>query len=302
MSMASGYGSGTPTLAQGNAGGAPAGANKGGLGGAPVNYTPVNSLAGTGYNAAPATSVNASAAPATGAAPATTAAPVAGGFNANQAAADALQLGMAGTIAAGTYSPMNASQGMDAYYNPYEQNVVNSTMRDLMKGQRMSLNDMDFAASAAGAFGGSRHGIEGAETRGLYADKAYDAVSKLRQDGFNTALGAAQFDVDQQTAANTNMLSAADQLAAMGQQSFDAGQTIEANQMRYGIIDQGLQQALIDAAKGQFGGYTSAPGTSTQFVNNALGSTPAPESQTQTDTYQPGMFDYLKLAASLVPT
>jgi len=291
MSMASGYGSGTPTLAQGNAGGAPAGANKGGLGGAPANYTPVNSLAGTGYNAAPATSVNASAAPATTAA---------GGFNANQAAADALQLGMAGTIAAGTYSPMNASQGMDAYYNPYTQNVVDSTMRDLMKGQRMSMNDMDFAASNAGAFGGSRHGIEGAETRGLYADKAFDAVSKLRQDGFDTALGAAQFDVDQQTAANTNMLSAADQLAAMGQQSFDAGQTIEANQMRYGIMDQGIQQALIEAAKGQFGGYTGAPGTSTQYVNNALGVTPTPE--TQSRTYEPGMFDYLQLVAGLVPT
>jgi len=290
MGMASGYGSGTPTLAQGNAGGAPAGANKGGLGGAPANYTPVNSFtANSLQSAAPATSVNASAAP------------VAGGFNANQAAADALQLGMAGTIAAGTYSPMNASQGMDAYYNPYEQNVVNSTMRDLMKGQRMSINDMDFAASNAGAFGGSRHGIESAETRGLYADKAYDAVSKLRQDGFNTALGAAQFDVGQQTAANTNMLSAADQLAAMGQQSFDAGQTIEANQMRYGIIDQGIQQALIEAAKGQFGGYTGAPGASTQYVNNALGVTPTPETQTQTEEYQPGMFDYLQLAASLVP-
>ena len=289
MGLAYGYGSGTPTLAQGNAGGAPAGANKGGLGGAPANYTPVNSL----QSAAPATSVNASAAPAT------TAAPVPGGFNANQAAADALQLGMAGTIAAGTYSPMNASQGMDAYYNPYEQNVVDSTMRDLMKGQRMSLNDMDFAASSAGAFGGSRHGIEGAETRGLYADKAFDAVSKLRQDGFNTALGAAQFDVEQQTAANTNMLSAADQLAAMGQQSFDAGQIIEANQMRYGIMDQGLQQALIEAAKGQFGGYTAAPGDSTQHMNTALQVTPAPE--TTTSTYDPGMFDYLKLAASLVP-
>ena len=289
MGLAYGYGSGTPTLAQGNAGGAPAGANKGGLGGAPANYTPVNSL----QSAAPATSVNASAAPAT------TAAPVPGGFNANQAAADALQLGMAGTIAAGTYSPMNASQGMDAYYNPYTQNVVDSTMRDLMKGQRMSLNDMDFAASNAGAFGGSRHGIEGAETRGLYADKAFDAVSKLRQDGFNTALGAAQFDVGQQTAANANMLSAADQLAAMGQQSFDAGQTIEANQMRYGIMDQGLQQALIEAAKGQFGGYTAAPGDSTQHMNTALQVTPAPE--TTTSTYDPGMFDYLKLAASLVP-
>ena len=71
--------------------------------------------------------------------------------------------------------------------------------------------------------------------------------------------------------------------------------------MRYGIMDQGIQQALIEAARGQFGGYTGAPGTSTQYVNNALGSTPAPVSNTQTEEYQPGMFDYLKLAASLVP-
>jgi len=70
--------------------------------------------------------------------------------------------------------------------------------------------------------------------------------------------------------------------------------------MRYGIMDQGIQQALIEAAKGQFGGYTGAPGTSTQYVNNALGVTPTPE--TQSRTYEPGMFDYLQLVAGLVPT
>jgi hypothetical protein len=55
-----------------------------------------------------------------------------------------------------------------------------------------------------------------------------------------------------------------------------------------------LQQALIDAAKQQYAGYTGAPASSIGYVTSALGATPVP--QTTTTSKQPGLFDWLTLA------
>ena len=220
-------------------------------------------------------------------------------FNVNQAASGALQ-GAMGTTAQGMqYQPIQAANLMGSYQNPYEQQVVDRTMRDLGTAQAQSLNQLDAQASAANAFGGSRHGVEAAETRGNYAQKAIDAVGGLRNQGFNTALGAAQFDVGNRNNAMATRLGAANQMAGLGNQAFNIGQTIQGNQMRDGIMQQGLQQALIDAAKQQFAGYTGAPMTSLNAMNSTLGITPTPT--TKTSTYKPGLLDYLTVGASMVP-
>ena len=218
-------------------------------------------------------------------------------FNVNQAASGALQ-GAMGTTAQGMqYQPMQAANLMGSYQNPYEQQVVDRTLRDLGTAQSQSLNQLDAQAGAANAFGGSRHGIEGAETRGLYAQKAIDAVGGLRNQGFNTALGAAQFDVGNRNNAMATRLGAANQMAGLGNQAFNIGQTIQNNQMRDGMMEQGLQQALIDAARNQYAGYTGAPIASTGPMNAALGITPAPT--TSTTSRDPGLFDWLSIGAMM---
>ena len=58
-----------------------------------------------------------------------------------------------------------------------------------------------------------------------------------------------------------------------------------------------MQQALIDAGKQNFAGYTGQPQQSIGYVTQALGATPVP--QTKTTTKQPGLFDYLTLGASM---
>jgi len=57
-----------------------------------------------------------------------------------------------------------------------------------------------------------------------------------------------------------------------------------------------MEQALIDAAKAQYAGYTGAPVQGLGYVSQALGATTVPT--TTTTTKQPGLFDYLTLAAS----
>ncbi len=67
--------------------------------------------------------------------------------------------------------------------------------------------------------------------------------------------------------------------------------------MQQGLMQQGLQQQLIDAARGQYAGAVGAPQQSLGLPLAALGATPVPQSTTQTQ--KPGLFNYLQLGASL---
>ena len=303
-----------------------------------------------------------------------------GNFNVNQAAAGGLQQAMQGTQQAMGYSPaqiqatgynptMQSSVGnqqgfgynagqlagsdLSAYENPYEDQVVQNTLRDIGSAQEMSLNQMGAQATQANAFGGSRHGIAEAETRKNFADQALNSVAGLRQQGFNQALQNRQFDIGQQTAAdqygagsaqaaqaaniarmqNINAqnaaaqtganqylsnnlmsaqqqnianqmsnqgarLSAANQMGALGQQAFNTGQSIQNQQAQQGILQQGMQQALIDAAKAQYAGYTGSPMQALSAPLAALGSTPNQSSTT--NSMNPGLFNYLQLGANVI--
>ena len=305
---------------------APLAAGKGGTGGQPAMPTPAPSAS------APAGPQYAPMAPQ-------------GGFNVNQASAGALQQSMQGAQAGmgfqpGTIRPTGyqastvgagqlAGKDLDPYTNPYESQVVQQTLSDLGGAQEQQLNQMGAQASAANAFGGSRHGIAEAETRKGFADRATQAVSGLRQAGFTQAQQAAQADINTaQQAAMANMgarnvasqygagnamsaqqqnianqmaaqgmrMGAGSQLGQLGQQAFGIGQTLQQGQTQQGLLQQGLQQALIDAARGQYAGYTGAPGAALSAPLAALGVTPTPQSTTASK--QPGLFDYLSLGAT----
>ena len=219
-----------------------------------------------------------------------------GDFNLNQASAGAMQKSMQGAqngmqFDAGQLAGSDLSQ----YTNPYENQVVQQTLTDLGGAQEQQLNQMGANATAAGAFGGSRHGIAEAETRRGFADTAAQAVSGLRQAGYTQAGQAAQNDINNRMANERMRMDAGSQLSQYGNQAFNTGQTIQQNQMQQGLMQQGLQQALIDAARGQYQGFTNAPIGSLSPSLAALGATP--DQSTTTKSKQPGLFDYLSLGA-----
>ena len=118
-----------------------------------------------------------------------------------------------------------------------------------------------------------------------------DTAARMRQQGFNTALGASQADMQRQ-------MGAAQQLAGMGQQSFNYGQSISNQQMQQGAMQQALQQQLINAAKQQFAGYAGQPNTSMNtFMSGISG---MPNMGGQTSSFNPGLFNYLQLGASMM--
>lgn len=236
------------------------------------------------------------------------------GGNVFQQSQQALTGAMQGASRAGMFQPMNvragtAVDGISTYMNPYTQQVIDTSMADLERQRQMQQNQTGAQATAARAFGGSRHGLAEAETNRAFAQQGGQLASQLRQQGFNTALGASQQDVANRMqaaianqgagmqAANLN-LSAAGQLGNLAQTGFNMGQSIGQQQFQQGEMLRALNQALIDAAKGQYGGFTGAPATGLQNLFGGVGAANMGQ-QTQTATQKRGLFDYISAFAGL---
>ena len=95
-----------------------------------------------------------------------------------------------------------AAGGIQTYMNPYTQQVIDTSMADLERQRQTQMNQMGAQASAAGAFGGSREGVAQSLTNEAFARQGGQLASGLRQQGFQTALGASQQDVSNQLQAD----------------------------------------------------------------------------------------------------
>ena len=221
------------------------------------------------------------------------------GFDVNQASAGALQGAMQGTAAGMGYQPqMIAQTDLSAYTNPFETQVVDQALSDLERSRLMQQNQLGFQAGASGAYGGSRHGISEAETNRAFADQAARTAAGLRQAGFQNAQQLASQDISTGLQGAQQRLSAASQMGQLGQQAFNTSGAIQDRQAQQGLMQQGLQQALIDAARNQFAGYANAPNAALAAPLAALGVTPTAGGTTTTSS-SPGLFDYLGLGAGL---
>jgi len=166
--------------------------------------------------------------------------------------------------------------------NPYENQVVQATMRDVGQQALKAQNVLGAQAQQAGAFGGSRHGIAEAEMAKNYTQQMADQSARMRQSGYNQAMN--------------NAFTAAQGLQGAGQQAFGMGQAVNQQQMQQGAMQQAAMQSLIDAAKNQFQGYTKGPQAGLAAMFGGAGLTEG--TRGSSDTYQPGLFDYLTSAAS----
>lgn len=105
-------------------------------------------------------------------------------------------------INAGQY---NASQIVDAdmgrYMSPYTQNVVDTTVAQMEKDAARQQNDLSAAAQNAKAFGGSRQAMQQAIQGAESTQKIGQTTAGLREQAYNKALEAAQYDVTARNAA-----------------------------------------------------------------------------------------------------
>jgi hypothetical protein len=179
---------------------------------------------------------------------------------------------------ANLFNQAAAGPNINQFMNPYTSDVIGRTGMDLARQAEMQRNTLGAQATAAGAFGGSRHGVAEGTMMGGYGRAFGDIAAQQRQQGFNTALQAAQ-----------NQQGIQSGLAGQG---FGFGQAINQQQFQQGEMQRALNQQLIDAARGQYGGFTGAPAASLNLPLAALGAGNMGQ-QTTTERSRPGLLQYL---------
>lgn len=198
------------------------------------------------------------------------------------------QLGQAGEAygASAQYNPAQFGQQVSQFQNPYTSAVTDQTMTDIERQRQMAINTTGAQATAAGAFGGSRHGVAEALTNQGFADTSANMFANLNNQGFQNAAGN-MFQAQNQS------MQGAQGLANTANLGFGMGQQLQNQQWQQGAAQQAMQQQIIDAARGQFAGYTGSPnaGLATQLaaINGV------PYGQTSTSSSSPGLLNVLSL-------
>jgi hypothetical protein len=160
-----------------------------------------------------------------------------------------------------------------------------------------------FGASAANQAAATNMAARNAAAQfgaGAQNQMALSNMGALNQAGqFGAQQGMAAQLANQAAAmqANQGRLGAAAQMGLLGQQAFNTSGAIQDRQQREGLMQQGLQQSIIDAARNQFRGYANAPNVALAAPLAAIGVTPYPQSSSSSSS--PGLFDYLGLGAGL---
>ena len=160
-------------------------------------------------------------------------------------------------------APVGAQQ-INQYLNPYQNYVTDEI------GRQAQIQSNQIAGNAvnAGAFGGGREGVQQAELQG----RALNAMGQAQQQGFNTALGAAQ---NQQQLG----LRAGQQLGqmGMGQQQMAQG---DINQlMASGGVQRQLAQQTLDAQRQSTLQQQYEPYQRAEFLSNLYAAGPKSSSQ-----------------------
>lgn len=158
-----------------------------------------------------------------------------------------------------------SGQGYQDFMNPYMDSVVNQTMNDISRqGQQQQLQAAGNSIGA-GAFGGSRQGVQQAEIGRNMLDTQARASGDLRSQGFTNAMNTAGTAFEnQQTRIGQagqaygqlgqglgslagGMTSAGTSMAGLGSSAQAMGQSDTDQLYQYGSYEQGQQQAEIDA-------------------------------------------------------
>jgi len=180
------------------------------------------------------------------------------------------------------------------FYNPYQNDVINAVKGDFAHERSAALDQVGAGAVAAGAFGGTRHGIAEGQALGDIARAEASTIAGIRQGGYNTALQAAL----QNRATMGNLgLSAAGLLNLYNQQGATA-------QIALGDVQRGIQQQGYDTGFEEFMRQQQAPYQRVGLLQGYLASAPYGTTSTtkSSGNFWSGVGGALGLGASYLPS
>jgi hypothetical protein len=159
---------------------------------------------------------------------------------------------------------------MQQYMNPYQQQVIDAAMGDMNRQRQMMLQGVGDQAQAAGAFGGSRHGVAEAETNRGAMDAMSRTIAGLRQQGYDQASGLAMQDIMNQMAGQGLNLQAAGMMGDLGnmyqQMGLQGGEALQ----NLGLAPLNLRLGVLAGTPGGLGGTSSSSswGSNTSMGEN----------------------------------
>ena len=186
-----------------------------------------------------------------------------------------------------------APTDLSAYTNPYQQQVIDRTIAEINRQGDLARNQLAAQGVGAGAFGGSRFGVQSAELERNIADSRARALAQLNAQNYTQALQTAQtaFENQQrrQQAQSGLYGGIASLYGALGQQQAGiGGQQLGAAQLQQsaGVRDiatlqqlgqeqQRQQQAVLDAHRGNIQRQQYEPYSRVAFLSDIYKGAPS---------------------------
>ena len=179
---------------------------------------------------------------------------------------------LANQYATGATQMAANAPNINQFLNPYQSYVTNEIGR---QGQ-IAQNQLSASAIDAGAFGGGRQGVQQAELQ----NRTLQAMGQAQAQGFQTALGAAQTQRQQQLAGGQMLGQLGAQQQAMSLADINA-------QMQAGAVQRGIGQRALDAQRATELQRAYEPYQRVEFMKGIMTNLPTTQSSI-TATTSPG--------------
>jgi hypothetical protein len=174
------------------------------------------------------------------------------------------------------------------YLNPYREAAIQPAIQAILDQQAAAQKRVGAAATSAGAFGDSRHGIMEASVDEATSQALGDTVGRFMSEGFDKSMAARSSDLDRFL--STDKLNA-DFVEQALKRQFEGTQAAGSEQMKNiqallasGSLQQGQQQAKNDATYEEFLRKYGHNFSVLEALSAALTSAPYSKTSTTTET------------------
>lgn len=165
-------------------------------------------------------------------------------------------MGTAGQALMGSARAFDPRQGIGAFMNPYQQQVIDEAIRQINRQGDIAQQNLSAQAIRSGAFGGTREGVQRAELGRNLAEMQNQAILGGLQQGYGQALNASQQAFEAQQGRQFGVGQALGQLGQLQSQQGLMGSQIAGQQA--GIL--GNQAQLYQQAAQGIGGLAGQQG------------------------------------------
>lgn len=189
------------------------------------------------------------------------------------------QLAQALTAAqqAAGYSPAQFQQNVQGFMSPYQESVVDATMRRLAQSRAERDAETRARLASARAFGNERRGVYEAQLAAEQDLNTQQTLANLYQQGYGQAAGLA-------SQLPTQQLAGAAQLAGLSNQMISQEQARQQMLMGAGQAQRQMAQQNLDLAYQDFLAQRGYPVEQLKILQSGIAGVPATTSSTTTST------------------